>query len=87
MKQIQGQFRSKGKQLVQLSDRDYGPDANPDPDFPNELLEKEKTDFLVNLRKTAKEIQEIEEKTRGQNKNAMWLQERHFRLTSAKFAK
>lgn len=75
----------KSKKIHALPDKDYGPDAIPDPDLSTDQFERKKEDFLKSLKKTPEEIKLIELNTRGQSGNPLWQQERSIRLTASHF--
>lgn len=70
---------------VSRPDSDYGPDAVPDPDLPEDQYQNAKIQFLKSLKKTPEELKELEMKTRGQSNNPFWQQERMLRLTASNF--
>lgn len=77
--------RKQNKKTPTLPDRDYGPDATPEPDLTDDQFEKKKQAFLQSLEKTQEQLEDIEKKTRGQAANSYWLQERLYRLTASHF--
>ncbi|XP_050066973.1 uncharacterized protein LOC126555927 [Aphis gossypii] len=76
--------RTKRKKLhFGATDKDYGLAEPLIETISEELLNEKKLDFIQKLSLVNKK--DIEKKTRDQNKNVEWFQERKIRLTASKF--
>lgn len=75
----------KTKKKPSLPDKDYGPEAIPEPDLPDDIFQEKKEIFLKSLEKSKEELATIEVQTRGQSGNPLWNQERMTRLTASHF--
>jgi hypothetical protein len=67
-------------------DEHYGTEATQlSADMSEEEYCERSEKFLARLKKTTKEIRQIEEDTRGQAENPLWFQERSNRITASNF--
>lgn len=67
-------------------DQDYGPAAQR-PDIEEDVMRKEMTEFLNNLKKTPEEIRNIERATIYQSDCGEWLETRRNLLTASNFGR
>lgn len=73
----------KRKRIHAPADEDYGLQEVTAADV--SFTEKNKNDFIVSLKKTAEEIVNIEQLTRGQSRNPLWIERRRNLLTASNF--
>ncbi|KAH0807689.1 hypothetical protein GEV33_015102 [Tenebrio molitor] len=78
-------LRNFSSKLRELTNQDYGPNANNNPDMTHEEYAAEQEKFLKDLQKSPQQITAIEEETRSQSASQKWKQERHLRLTASNF--
>lgn len=66
------------------TDKNYGPNCEK-PDISPKEYRQRKEDFLLSIKKSKREIEEVEEKTREQYNSPEWLEERRKILTASNF--